>query len=63
MTQEKIDKVFEWNLGLQLLSIFSTSDDRLFIRKSEALQHTNDMINSNPQELVDTTIIEWFPSN
>lgn len=61
MTQEKVNKIFDTELGQQLLSIYCTSDDRTFIRYKEAQAHTNHMINSvGGQEFVDTTITEWF---
>ena len=61
MTQEQANKIFETDLGRQLLSIYVTSDDRVFIRYKEAQLHTNDMLNSDPENFVDTTITEWFP--
>ena len=62
MTQEKANNIFETEIGQQLLSIYSTSDDRVFIRYEEAQMHTNIMINSvGSQEFIDTTITEWFP--
>ena len=62
MTQEKANKIFDTDLGQQLLSIYCTSDDRVFIRYKEAQAHTNDMINAvGGQEFIDTTITEWFP--
>jgi hypothetical protein len=62
MTQEKANNIFETEIGQQLLSIYSTSDDRAFIRYEEAQLHTNNMINSvGSQEFIDTTITEWFP--
>ncbi len=36
MTQEKANKIFDTDLGQQLLSIYCTSDDRVFIRYEEA---------------------------
>jgi hypothetical protein len=62
MTQEKANLIFETDLGQQLLSFFCTSDDQVFIRREEAAFHTNEMINTDPGEYVDTTITEWFPS-
>ena len=61
MTQERANKIFETELGQQLLSIYVTSDDRVFIRHEEAQLHTNDMLNGDPENFVDTTITEWFP--
>ena len=62
MTQEKANKIFETELGQQLLSFYATSDDQVFIRHNESVTHTNDMINAvGGQEYVDTEITEWFP--
>ena len=55
MTQEKANKIFDTPLGMQIASFFCTSDDRVFIRYSEAQEHINDA------GLVDGTIEEWFP--
>jgi hypothetical protein len=41
--------------------IYVTSDDKAFIRHQEAVLHTNEMLNANPTEFVDTTITEWYP--
>lgn len=57
MTQEKANKIFETDLGQQLLEIFSTSDDKVFIRRSEAIQHIKD------SSLKDEEILMWFPEN
>ena len=61
MTQEKANEIFNTDLGRQLNVIYVTSDDHVFIRPEEALLHTNDMINANPENFVDTTIIDWYP--
>ena len=62
ITQEKANEIFETEFGQQLLSFYSTSDGNVFIRYSEAVAHTNEMINAvGGQEFVDTTITEWFP--
>ena len=55
MTQEYADKIFQGGLGGQLLSFFSTSDDMLWVRYSEALLHAKDFEDKN--------IIEWFKSD
>ena len=55
MTQGDADKIFQGGLGGQLLSFFSTSDDMLWVRHSEALLHAKD--------LEDKNIIEWFKSD
>ena len=62
MTQDKANEIFKTDLGQQLFSFYATSDDRVFIRYHEAVAHTKDMINAvGGQEVVDTTITEWFP--
>jgi hypothetical protein len=63
MTQEKVNRIFETDLGVQLNVIYSTSDDRVFIRYEEALLHTNELLNSDPEKFVDTTITEWYNEN
>jgi hypothetical protein len=61
MTQEQVDKIFATSIGQQLNVIYVTSDDKAFIRHQEAVLHTNEMLNANPTEFVDTTITEWYP--
>lgn len=39
MTQESINKYFQCSLGQQCNELFSTPDDRVFIRLSEARDH------------------------
>jgi hypothetical protein len=63
MTQEKANKIFETPLGQQLDVIYVTSDDMSFIRYSEALLHTNTLLNAEPKNFVDTTITEWYPED
>ena len=63
MTQEKINTYFNSPLGEQCNSLFSTSDDRVFIRKSEAALHAIGELDSNTKSLEDETIIEWFWSS
>lgn len=54
MTQHEANKIFQSDLGRQLTSFFSTSDDCVFVRYKEALDHAyND-------KLPDKEIIEWF---
>ena len=60
MTQELINKYFKGDLGRQLNVIYSTSDDRVFIRYEEALKHTEGKLDPNTQPLEDKKIIEWF---
>jgi len=63
MTQEKANKIFETELGQQLNVIYMTSDDQPFICYEEALMHTNELLNANPENFVDTTITEWYPED
>ena len=61
MTQEQANKIFEGELGIQLNVIYVTSDDQPFIRREEAVAHTNEMINAvGDKEHVDTTITEFW---
>ena len=60
MTQENINKCFITSLGEQCDSLFSTSDDKVFIRESEAIAHTKGQLDINTKPLSDSTIIEWF---
>lgn len=60
MTQEKINKDFTTSLGEQCSNLFSTSDDRVFIRKSEAIAHSKGQLDPNTKPLSNSTIIEWF---
>jgi hypothetical protein len=63
MTQEKANKIFETPLGQQLSVIYVTSDDHVFIRHEEAVLHTNELLNADPENLVDTSITEWYPED
>lgn len=57
MTQEKIDKVFMSSLGRQLNELYSTSNDMVFIRRYEAVDHSE-------EEGLDIEEIElWYPSD
>lgn len=60
MTQEQANKIFSSELGQQINVIYVTSDDQSFIRYEEAALHTNELLNSNPEEFVDTSITEWY---
>jgi len=54
MTSETMSKYFQSELGQQCNSLFSTPDDRVFIRYSEASQHcTDNSLDSN-------SLLEWF---
>ena len=61
MTQEIANEIFSTELGQQLDVIFVTSDDYIFIRYEEALFHTNEMLNAEPENFIDTTITEFYP--
>ena len=61
MTQEVVNKFFETELGQQLDVIYVTSDDQVFIRYEEAALHTNDLLNAEPENFVDTEITKWYP--
>jgi hypothetical protein len=61
MTQEKINKFFESSLGQQCNELYSTSDDRVFIRYGEAMRHSEGKLDPDTKPLDDKTIIEWYP--
>ena len=61
MTQEKANKIFETDIGRQLLSIYVTSDDVPHIRYKEAIAHMNYMLDKDIN--FNETIEEWFPNN
>jgi hypothetical protein len=63
MTQEKANKIFATELGQQLNVIYVTSDDQSFIRYEEAVLHTNELLNADPKNFVDTSITEWYPED
>ena len=63
MTQEQADEIFATELGQQLNVIYVTSDDQAFIRYKEALFHTNNLLNGDPEKFVDTSITEWHSNN
>ena len=63
MTQEKANKIFSTDLGQQLNVIYVTSDDKPFIRYEEAVFYTNELLNAEPENFVDTSITEWYPEN
>jgi hypothetical protein len=63
MTQEKANKIFATELGQQLNVIYVTSDDQPFIRYEEAALHTNELLNADPENFVDTSITEWYPED
>ena len=55
---EKVkDLLYNWP---EIDSVFQTSDGEYFIRYEEAVLHTNELLNSDPENVVDTSIREWF---
>jgi uncharacterized protein YbaR (Trm112 family) len=56
----KIANCFKSGLGQQCEELYSTSDNRVFIRFEEADKHTLGALNPNTQPLMDQTIREWF---
>ncbi len=62
MTQERANKIFKTSLGQQLNEIFSTSDDRVFMRyEEEAVKHVNGELDPDTLPLEDKTILTWYP--
>ncbi len=61
MTQEKANKIFETELGQQLNVIYATSDDKPFIRYSEAAQHAKEGLDRYGNPLLDKSVTEWYP--
>lgn len=60
MTQDKINKIFQSDLGQQCMSLYTTSDDRVFIRPEEAKKHANGELDPDTKPLADKTVTEWF---
>lgn len=60
MTQELANRIFQSELGQQVLEIFVTSDDQVFIRHQEALLHTKGELIPNTVPLEDDTITTWY---
>jgi hypothetical protein len=61
MTQEKANKYFNSDLGMQLNVLFNTSDGRMFIRHEEALRHIYGKLDKNTKPLENKIITEWYP--
>ena len=59
MNRKEINEVFCTELGQQLNELYTTSDDRVFIRLTEAISHTEGKLDENTQPLSDTTIKMW----
>ena len=57
---EKIDKYFESELGQQCNELFSTSDDRVFIRYEEAVMHANGELDPDTKPLEDKFVMDWY---
>jgi hypothetical protein len=60
MTQEQINKLLETELGIQLDTLYSTCDDRVFIRYEEALKHTTGELDGTGQILENADIFTWY---
>lgn len=63
MTQEKIDKYFETEIGQQVEEFFVTSDDRVFLRWSEADLHRKGQLDPDTKPLEDDSITTWYRSD
>lgn len=57
--EQLVEKAFSSELGRQCNSLFSTSDNRIFIRLQEAIAHSKGEL-SEGIPLEDTTIYEWY---
>lgn len=57
--EQLIAEAFSSELGQQCNSLFSTSDNRIFIRLQEAIAHSKGEL-SDGIALEDTSIYEWF---
>jgi hypothetical protein len=67
MTQEKANRIFETNELAEnsVISILETTatDGKPFIRYEEAVLHTNKLLNADLENVVDTSITEWYPED
>ena len=63
MNQEQANKIFNTSLGQQIDMFYCTSDDRVFIRDTEADLHTKGLLDANTLPLEDKTITEWYPDD
>ena len=61
MTQAIINSYFNTQLGQQLSELYTTSDDRIFIRHEEAEQHALGQLYPDTEPLDNKTITEWYP--
>ena len=57
--EQLIGEAFSSELGQQCNSLFSTSDNRIFIRLQEAIAHSKGELGEGIP-LEDTTIYEWY---
>lgn len=60
MTRKEINEIFCTELGQQLNEVYTTSDDRVFIRMKEATLHIEGKLDDNTLPLPDTTIKMWY---
>lgn len=56
ITQEYMDRVFKSELGQQCIELFTTPDDKVFIRYYEAFKHCED------NDLDVEKILVWYNS-
>lgn len=61
MTQQRINSYFDTSIGRQCPALFSTSDDRVFIRYDEAERHTQGLLDPGTYPLSDRAITTWYP--
>jgi hypothetical protein len=59
MTQEKMNQLFKGSLGSQCLSLFTTVDDMVFVRRLDALWH----LEYERPDLIGTEITEWWDTS
>lgn len=58
--EKRVQQAFRSSLGEQCDVIYSTSDGKLFIRKSEALSYLRGELEPDTIPPADPTILEWF---
>lgn len=58
--RDKINKIFNSELGQQVEVLYSTSDERVFLRHSEARLHTEGLLDENTKPLDDKEIKHWY---
>jgi hypothetical protein len=62
MTQEQVNKIFDTDLGQQLNEIYVTSDDRVFIRLSEAQNYCHDILEEG-DDISKYNIVTFYPED